>query len=70
MASNEIFLLKQSFDDLFKEWKEKNPEAKHPQTTFIESLGLRYLQTTQTMGIRFIVEDPQKYFLAKIQYGI
>jgi hypothetical protein len=71
MESNEIYLEYKSCDILVNAYQEQCQQKKSIfMTDFLESLGLRYVGKTQTIGVRFFVEDSQKFFLAKIQYGL
>lgn len=70
MESNDVYIMRNVYDNAYEAWLEKNKNVIHGQTVFIESLGLRYIQTLDSFGMRFSIEDKQKYFLAKIQYGL
>ena len=70
MESNEVYLEYKSYDILVKAYQESCNHKSIFMTDFLESLGLRYAGKTKTIGVRFFVEDKQKFFLAKIQYGL
>jgi hypothetical protein len=72
MDSDQVYVIlnKKKFEELFKTWKEQNPDVIHPTTKFFEQLGLQYRQTNRDGNYRTIIEDKQKYFLSKINYGI
>jgi len=69
MVSNFVYLSDSIFWKHYDEWFLRNPDIKHPMTAFYESIGLTYRMTRNGMNIA-VIQDEQKYFLAKIQYGI
>ena len=72
MESEQVYVIlnKKKFEELFKAYKEQNPDVLHPTTKFFEHLGLSYRQTNRDGNYRTIIEDKHKYFLSKITYGI
>ena len=70
MKSNEVYLSYKVYEDIVKMYQDQYKDNPIFMSVFLESLGLSYRGKTQTLGVRFFVVDRQKYFLAKIQYGI
>jgi len=54
----------------YSKWHEENTQSLHPLTTFLQSIGLRYIQLFRKDYWICDVEDQNKYMLAKIKYGI
>lgn len=69
MEFNYVYINSNLFHNLLKEWKERNKEVLLPMTEFCESIGLVYNRIYKD-EYRFVLYDQQKYFLAKIQYGL
>jgi len=56
-------------NQLYEDWKVLNPDDIHPHSSFYASLGIQYMRMMRTT-VMCRVDDKQKYFLAKIRYGI
>lgn len=56
--------------DIYNKWHENNKEQIHPLTTFLDTVGLRYVKMFRNEYWACDVIDEQKYMIAKIKYGI
>lgn len=54
---------------LYDDWIVLNPDAIHPRSSFYASLGIQHVRLMRST-VMCRIEDKQKYFLAKIRYGI
>lgn len=74
MKNNYINIDHSIINKLYDDWKILNSDEIHPHSSFYASLGIQYMgkMRSSVMGSRVMVriDDHQKYFLAKIRYGI